>query len=239
MKPNIHDLIEKWHEGDGEGQEIYEYLGLTWGQYAVWAEGGQLPDDCGLCDRKVMMESETKVDLGDLADITIMAGATEVIDWEARAKAAEAEARKFEGKYRGLRRRVVEVGSQEAANNRWCGEFDAALAKIDPLFRRVKAAKDDYQVTVVVSFTLRGMDEEPSERKMLSILGVWAPRWNSCLGGEIYMPNGISLGMVPTCKKINPVTRADDYNPELDEDDFRALGQPIPVFDDDDEDDDF
>ena len=34
--------IDSWHNGDGEGQSIHEYLGWTWEQYKHWAETGEL-----------------------------------------------------------------------------------------------------------------------------------------------------------------------------------------------------
>lgn len=50
MKSNIHDLIDKWHEGEGAGKELHEYLGLTWAQYATWAETSWLAPDSHLHD---------------------------------------------------------------------------------------------------------------------------------------------------------------------------------------------
>lgn len=167
-----------------------------------------------------------------------MESTTEIVDWEARAKAAEAEARKFEGKYRGLRRRIVEVGSREARLGKWCDEFDNTLAKIDPLLRRVKPAKDDYQVTVQMSFTMREQTQEPSEAEMLRLVYAWSSRWHECLQARTYGGDGIALSMIPTFEKITGPEVGEVYNPELDEDDFKALGQPIPVFDDDDDDED-
>jgi hypothetical protein len=32
------DLIDLWHEGDGQGMSLHEWLGLTWDQFARWAE---------------------------------------------------------------------------------------------------------------------------------------------------------------------------------------------------------
>lgn len=31
-------LVDKWHDGDGEGQELHEYLGMTWPEYGAWVE---------------------------------------------------------------------------------------------------------------------------------------------------------------------------------------------------------
>ena len=30
---NIDDFISAWHNGEGVGQELNEYLGMTWDQY--------------------------------------------------------------------------------------------------------------------------------------------------------------------------------------------------------------
>lgn len=35
----IDDRLGRWHDGDGEGLPIDEYLGMTHGEYAAWAEG--------------------------------------------------------------------------------------------------------------------------------------------------------------------------------------------------------
>lgn len=46
MKPDIHDAISAWHDAsDDDGVQLHEYLGMTWEQYAHWAETGQLPKD--------------------------------------------------------------------------------------------------------------------------------------------------------------------------------------------------
>ena len=39
---DVHDAIDRWHD-DGGSQEIYEFLGWTWEQYAQWVETGELP----------------------------------------------------------------------------------------------------------------------------------------------------------------------------------------------------
>lgn len=48
---NIDDAVDVWHEGDG-ADSLAEHLGLSWEQYARWAEKGVLPDDsrftCGV-----------------------------------------------------------------------------------------------------------------------------------------------------------------------------------------------
>jgi hypothetical protein len=39
------DAVEAWHLGQaGEDQELHEYLGLTWEEYAVWAMDNIAPD---------------------------------------------------------------------------------------------------------------------------------------------------------------------------------------------------
>lgn len=32
------DLIGRWHRGEGGGLALHEYLGLSWDEYAAWAE---------------------------------------------------------------------------------------------------------------------------------------------------------------------------------------------------------
>ena len=34
---DLNEYFEQWHKGGGYGVEVYEYLGLTWEQYAKWA----------------------------------------------------------------------------------------------------------------------------------------------------------------------------------------------------------
>lgn len=33
------ELVDRWHEGDGRGMEIHEYLGVDPAEYVAWAEG--------------------------------------------------------------------------------------------------------------------------------------------------------------------------------------------------------
>jgi len=35
---------EQWHQGDGAGMELHEYLGWSQDQYAKFVETGKLPD---------------------------------------------------------------------------------------------------------------------------------------------------------------------------------------------------
>ena len=35
---DIDDFIAAWHEAGGAGQELHDYLGLSWGEYALWVE---------------------------------------------------------------------------------------------------------------------------------------------------------------------------------------------------------
>ena len=39
----IDDAIERWHGGQGMGQELHEYLGWTWEEYGRWVETGEKP----------------------------------------------------------------------------------------------------------------------------------------------------------------------------------------------------
>jgi hypothetical protein len=41
---DIYDWIDEWHEGDS-GEELHEFLGLTWPEYSAWVERDQLPVD--------------------------------------------------------------------------------------------------------------------------------------------------------------------------------------------------
>jgi hypothetical protein len=34
----MEDLVEHWHNGEGDGQPLHEFLGMTWEQYADWVE---------------------------------------------------------------------------------------------------------------------------------------------------------------------------------------------------------
>lgn len=43
-KENIGDLIEEWH-GSDSNQELHEFLGLTWEQYARWVKTDELPTE--------------------------------------------------------------------------------------------------------------------------------------------------------------------------------------------------
>lgn len=36
--------IEAWHNGDGEGKHLHEYLGWTFEEYKCWVEIGRMPD---------------------------------------------------------------------------------------------------------------------------------------------------------------------------------------------------
>lgn len=50
MSPEeIDKQIEDWHfNGAGEGQDLHEYLGWTWEQYAHWAVTGVIPNQWNL-----------------------------------------------------------------------------------------------------------------------------------------------------------------------------------------------
>lgn len=34
----IDDAVDAWHDGAGQGQELHEYLGMTWDEYSLWAQ---------------------------------------------------------------------------------------------------------------------------------------------------------------------------------------------------------
>lgn len=36
-EPN--DLVAAWHDGAGQGQELHEFLGMTWEEYGIWTTG--------------------------------------------------------------------------------------------------------------------------------------------------------------------------------------------------------
>ncbi|HXN37229.1 MAG TPA: hypothetical protein VN892_04270 [Solirubrobacteraceae bacterium] len=35
---DIEDFVGAWHDGNGLGQELHDYLGMTWNEYALWVE---------------------------------------------------------------------------------------------------------------------------------------------------------------------------------------------------------
>lgn len=39
----LNDLIDAWHDRPDTGQELHEYLGWTWEQYATWVETDTMP----------------------------------------------------------------------------------------------------------------------------------------------------------------------------------------------------
>ncbi len=41
---HIHEAIGQWHDDSTNKQELHEYLGMTWTEYARWAEKGELPE---------------------------------------------------------------------------------------------------------------------------------------------------------------------------------------------------
>ncbi len=34
------DLIQQWHSGAGQGQELHEFLGFTWAEYVAFTSPG-------------------------------------------------------------------------------------------------------------------------------------------------------------------------------------------------------
>jgi len=38
LEDEIDDFVDNWHDGKaGEGQELYEFLGMSWEEYSIWA----------------------------------------------------------------------------------------------------------------------------------------------------------------------------------------------------------
>lgn len=35
----IPEKVRRWHLGDGQGQELHEYLGMTWDEWTTYAQG--------------------------------------------------------------------------------------------------------------------------------------------------------------------------------------------------------
>lgn len=35
---DIESWVRDWHNGNGSGQELHEYLGMTWPEYQLWVE---------------------------------------------------------------------------------------------------------------------------------------------------------------------------------------------------------
>ncbi len=54
---DIHVAIGRWHDGDGEGLPLHEYLGMTWAEYAAWAETGELLEGSPYADNKINLMS--------------------------------------------------------------------------------------------------------------------------------------------------------------------------------------
>jgi len=48
---NIHDLIDEWHEGDSN-QELHEFLGFTFEEYARWVETDEFPSSTSSLQEK-------------------------------------------------------------------------------------------------------------------------------------------------------------------------------------------
>lgn len=64
----IDDALDLWHAGAGEGLEIHEFLGMTWGEYRAWAEGCA-PDDVPTGGRVDMKDAEILTILGRYLDL--------------------------------------------------------------------------------------------------------------------------------------------------------------------------
>lgn len=38
LEDEIDDFVDQWHDGEaGKGQELYEFLGMSWKEYSIWA----------------------------------------------------------------------------------------------------------------------------------------------------------------------------------------------------------
>lgn len=37
LEDEIDDFVGNWHEDESTTQELHEYLGMTWGEYSLWA----------------------------------------------------------------------------------------------------------------------------------------------------------------------------------------------------------
>jgi hypothetical protein len=35
---DIEDFVSRWHEGGGRDQQLHDYLGLPWDEFALWVE---------------------------------------------------------------------------------------------------------------------------------------------------------------------------------------------------------
>jgi hypothetical protein len=44
LDDKIEDLIERWHSQSTE-MSLYEYLGMTWGEYVTWVETNSVPPE--------------------------------------------------------------------------------------------------------------------------------------------------------------------------------------------------
>jgi hypothetical protein len=58
---DIDDFVQAWHDGKGRGQELHDYLGLPWDEYALWVER---PDTL----RAIIASHELKESLQDLLE---------------------------------------------------------------------------------------------------------------------------------------------------------------------------
>jgi len=41
----LYEQIESWHKGAGADQNLHEFLGWTWDEYARWVETGEQPHE--------------------------------------------------------------------------------------------------------------------------------------------------------------------------------------------------
>lgn len=47
----LDDAVAAWHDGDGDGLELHEYLGWTWEEYGAWVEIPHRRPRLRECDR--------------------------------------------------------------------------------------------------------------------------------------------------------------------------------------------
>jgi len=61
--PALDRAIERWYGDAATGQELHEYLGMTWEQYLHWFATGELPENSPLRDVSTEAEARRELDL--------------------------------------------------------------------------------------------------------------------------------------------------------------------------------
>lgn len=56
----VHEGIKLWHDGEGQGLELHQFLGLTWLEFKVWATYGRLPEHCVWFDLRELRHGMAK-----------------------------------------------------------------------------------------------------------------------------------------------------------------------------------